>query len=37
MLQTNVGNEEAKHSEITLIRYGSNFDKYRDHTQSHVY
>ena len=37
MLQTNVGKEEAKHIDITLIRYGSNFDKYREHSQLHVY
>ena len=31
MLEMNVGKEEAKHMDIILIRYGSNFDKYRDH------
>ena len=37
MLQTTVGKEEAKHMDITLIRYGSNFDTYRDYPQLHVY
>ena len=37
MLLTNVGKEEVKHMDITLIRYVSNFDTYRDHPQLHVY
>ena len=37
MLQTNVGKEETKHMDITLLSYGSNFDKYRDHQQLHIY
>ena len=38
MLQTNVSKEEAKHMDITLIRYGSNIETSRNWvTQYYIY